>query len=201
MRAFIKIIADFNFWLEVFAYLRELGPVAPIFLAFMESVLPFLPLIGVVTINVGAYGVIWGLLLSWIGACLGAFVMFTIYRKILKGWFNRLSERHRKFRFTRIRRIVGNMNGWTLFILALLPFTPIAIFNFAFGVSEYSAKKYLGILCSAKLVMISIMVMISKSVFIGLNDRIFLIIAAVLLVGFFVASKLFVRLKIKRQNV
>jgi hypothetical protein len=49
--------------------------------------------------------------------------------------------------------------------------------------------------------MISIMVMISKSVFIGLNDRFFLIIAAVMLVGFFVASKLFVKLKIKRQNV
>ena len=200
MKTFFRTIVDFNFWLEVFAYLRELGPIAPIFLAFMESVLPFLPLIGVVTVNVGAYGVLWGLLFSWIGACLGALAMFSLYRNLVKDWFNRFSERHPKFRFTRTRRIVENMNGWTLFILAVLPFTPIAIVNFAFAVSDYSAKKYLGILCAAKFVMISIMVMISGSMFIGLKYPVFLIVSATLLIASVVLSKWAVKTKMGRTN-
>ena len=174
MKSFLKTIVDFDFWLEVFAYLRELGPVAPVFLAFMESVLPFLPLIGIVTVNVGAYGALWGFVFSWIGAALGAVAMFSFYRRFVKEWFRLFSERHPRFRFTRTRRVVENMSGWTLFILAVLPFTPIALLNFAFAVSDYSAKKYLSILCSAKFVMIMIMVMISESMFIGLNNPLFL---------------------------
>jgi uncharacterized membrane protein YdjX (TVP38/TMEM64 family) len=200
VKRFVKTIVDFDFWLEVFAYLRELGPVAPIFLAFMESVLPFLPLIGIVTVNVGAYGVVWGLSFSWIGASFGALAMFSFYRRFVRSWFNLFCDRHPRFRFARTRRVVENMSGWTLFILAVLPFTPIALLNFAFAVSNYSAKKYLGILCSAKLVMISIMVMISESMFIGLKYPVFLVISAVLLITSIVLSRLAVKYRLNRSK-
>lgn len=200
MKKIVKTIADFDFWLGVFAYLRELGPIAPIFLAFMESVLPFLPLIGIVTVNVGAYGAFGGFVYSWIGASLGALAMFSFYRKFVKKWFNLFCVSHPRFRFARTRRIVENMKGLTLFILAVLPFTPIAILNFAFAVSDYSAKKYLGILCSAKLVMVLIMVMISKSMFIGLKYPVFLVISALLLIASIVLSRLAVKYKLDRSK-
>ena len=55
------------------------------------------------------------------------------------------------------REWVSNINVPTLFIIILLPFTPSAFMNFAFGVSNYSRRKYLLTLYTSKLIMIALL--------------------------------------------
>ena len=46
---------------------KLLGPLFGMFLTFIESFVPILPLFAIVIANAGAYGLFWGFILSWLG--------------------------------------------------------------------------------------------------------------------------------------
>ncbi len=60
---------------------RSFGPLAGILLPMVEAFLPFLPLVVFVLANVNAFGLWFGFLFSWIGASLGALIVFLLIRK------------------------------------------------------------------------------------------------------------------------
>ena len=55
--------------------------VVGLFSTFLESLLPVLPLVAIVTINAAVFGMGMGLIISWIGSGFGTVVMFLIARK------------------------------------------------------------------------------------------------------------------------
>ncbi|MGM9987693.1 MAG: TVP38/TMEM64 family protein [Bacillaceae bacterium] len=59
---------------------REVGTPAAMFITFIESFLPFLPLTGFVVLNTAAYGLIKGFLFSWMGSILGCWCLYWIIR-------------------------------------------------------------------------------------------------------------------------
>lgn len=187
-------IFKLEFWEQAMERFRHLGPAIPILLAFLESFLPPLPLVGIVALNVAAYGVVKGFLFTWTGAALGGVSSFFLFRKGLKGWAIRLAGRHP--RIMKARLWVDGVSTFTLFIIILMPFTPISFVNFAFGVSDYPAKRYLLTLCSAKFFMLMILVMISKSVFKAFSQPVFILVAAALIAVSVFLSKKIVRKKI-----
>ena len=65
----------------------NLGPIAPIMLAMVESFFPPLPLIAIVALNVAAHGGILGFLYSWAGVALGGSIMFLFWRRVVKCFF------------------------------------------------------------------------------------------------------------------
>ena len=75
---------SFEFWLLIIENIKDFSPFAPIFLTFLESLIPALPLIVIVSFNVNLYGTWPGFLYSWIGSFVGSTLVFCIFRFIIK---------------------------------------------------------------------------------------------------------------------
>lgn len=134
---------------------KLLGPFMGIFLTFIESFVPILPLFVIVVANAGAYGLLWGFLLSWLGTVAGSYAFFLLIRKF---------GNHRIFRPIKkqpqIKKLIHwvDIRGFTpLFVLLCLPFTPVVLVNSVAGLSNIKKKYYLFTLFASKPVMIFLM--------------------------------------------
>lgn len=154
-------ITDIAFWLEFIQGFKDLGPLAPIFLALLESIIPALPLIVIVSFNVTAYGLGLGFVYSWLGSFIGSTMMFLFYRKGFHAWFARLSSNKKG-----ISKIVVSVNkhvGNVLFVLTSLPFTPNFLINLVYGLSNIDTKYFIVTIFFSKLLMIGSMALFGHS--------------------------------------
>ncbi|MFD1739148.1 TVP38/TMEM64 family protein [Bacillus salitolerans] len=133
---------------------RDLGPLPGIFLPMLEAIFPFLPLFIFVVANAAAFGLWLGFLYSWIGACLGAILVFSIVRRLgQKRFFQFLSKNKQVRKLT----IWVERHGFgPLFLLLCFPFSPSAIINVVAGLSRVSMYQFILAVLTGKMVMIFI---------------------------------------------
>ena len=130
-----------------------LGPLPGILLPFIEALLPFLPLIVFVLANAAAYGLFKGFLYSWIGAVLGAVLVFYLVRKLGNTeWVERKVKSNRQV--SRVTAWVQRHGFGPLFLLLCFPFSPSAIINVVAGISKVSAQQFILAVLLGKAVMI-----------------------------------------------
>ncbi len=182
-----KSLTSLEFWMDLLNSFKHLGPLAPILLTALESFIPPLPLVAIVLVNVAAHGVFLGFLYSWIGTCIGCTVVFLVFRHLFRDRFLRFSDRHPKV--LKARKWVEQTNTATLFMLVLFPFTPSAFVNFAFGVSEFSRRKYLLTIYCSKLIMISLLAAVGQSAVSAIKNPWFILVSIGILVVTYFLSK------------
>lgn len=131
---------------------RSFGPLPGILLPLLEAFLPFLPLFLFVLANANAFGLGLGFLYSWIGASVGALLVFLLVRRY---------GDTRVFRFLLKRKKIQSLTMWLekkgfgpLFLLLCFPFTPSAIVNIVAGISKISVYQYMIAVIGGKAVMI-----------------------------------------------
>ncbi|WP_087973332.1 TVP38/TMEM64 family protein [Oceanobacillus rekensis] len=129
-----------------------LGPLPGLLLPFIEAFLPFLPLIVFVLGNAAAYGLLKGFLLSWVGASVGAIVVFLLIRKL--GNTRLLRKVNANRQVTRITAWVERHGFGPLFLLLCFPFSPSAIINVVAGLSRVSTQQFILAVLLGKAVMI-----------------------------------------------
>lgn len=178
-----------EFWLTLLEKFEGLGPVAPILLAMVESFFPPLPLVAIVALNVAAHGGLLGFLYSWAGVVLGGTVMFLFWRRVVKPHFWKLAKRFQKLE--KAQQWVNHFDTSSLFMLALLPFTPTSFMHLAFGISDFEEKRYLVTVLLAKGVMVGMMALFGQSLVSSLKNPFYLILAVLLWGGMYWASKCF----------
>ena len=184
-------ITSLEFWQSLLDSFVGLGPFVPILLAMVESFVPPLPLIAIVALNVAAHGPIMGFLYSWCGVALGGLVMFTFWRRVVKRFFWRHASKYKWFR--KAQGWVSNCDTSTLFTLAMLPFTPTSFLHLAFGISDFDGRRYAVALLAGKFVMVAMMAIFGESLSNALENPLYLILAVILWVGMYFASKIFCR--------
>lgn len=133
---------------------RALGPLPGIFLPMLEAFLPFLPLFLFVMANASAFGLWFGFLFSWIGACAGALIVFLLFRKFGQKRLFSFIQRHPKVQ--KLMVWVERHGFGPLFILLCFPFTPSAVVNIVAGLSKISMAQYMLAVLTGKMVMIFI---------------------------------------------
>ena len=94
--AWLHQLGTLEFWQNLLEGFGNLGPIAPIFLAMVESFFPPLPLIAIVALNVAAHGGFLGFVYSWIGVILGGTIMFLLWRRVAKRFFWKIASRSQK---------------------------------------------------------------------------------------------------------
>lgn len=149
---FFKEITSIGFWEGIFLTYKSIGPIAGALFAMVESFIPALPLIAITALNVSAYGPIAGFIATYAGSCLGCMITFLFFRFIFKRLTDKVGVGRK--RVEKARNWIARFDYAALFLLLCLPFTPSSFMNFAFGISDYPIKKYIAVLCAAKLVMI-----------------------------------------------
>lgn len=186
---FLHQLGTLEFWETLLDGFGNLGPLAPITLAMVESFFPPLPLIAIVALNVAAHGGFLGFAYSWIGVLLGGTLMFLLWRRVVKRFFWKVASRSEKLE--KAQRWVSRLDVASLFMLSVLPFTPTSFMHFAFGISDFDEKRYLITMLLGKGVMVAMMALFGQSLVSSLKNPVYLILAVVLWGGMYWASKQF----------
>lgn len=184
----LQQIGTVEFWEGLFHSFRILGPLAPILLAMVESLIPVLPLVAIVTLNVAAHGMALGFLYSWIGSALGSTLVFLFFRRLVKPYMLRFAVRHPKIE--KAHRWVNRKLKWqALFFIIIMPFTPSSFVNFAIGLSDFDEKLYIKVMVTAKIIMLILLSLFGQSVVQALKNPAFLILTGMLALALYLVSK------------
>ena len=186
---FLHQLGTLEFWETLLEGFGDLGPLAPITLAMVESFFPPLPLIAIVALNVAAHGGFLGFAYSWIGVLLGGTLMFLLWRRVVKRFFWKVASRSEKLE--KAQQWVSRLDVASLFMLSVLPFTPTSFMHFAFGISDFDEKRYLITMLLGKGVMVAMMALFGQSLVSSLKNPVYLILAVLLWGGMYWASKQF----------
>lgn len=184
----LQQIGTVEFWENLFHSFRILGPLAPILLAMVESLIPMLPLVAIVTLNVAAHGMVLGFLYSWIGSALGSTLVFLFFRRLVKPYALRFADRHPKVAKAQ-EWVNGRLKWQALFFIIIMPFTPSSFVNFAVGVSDFDEKLYIKVMITAKIIMLVLLSLFGQSVVQAIKNPAFLIVAGLLALVLYLISK------------
>ena len=195
MMTWLHQLGTLEFWETLLDSFGDLGPLAPITLALVESFFPPLPLVAIVALNVAAHGGLFGFLYSWIGVALGGSIMFLLWRRVVKRYFWKIASRSPKLE--KAQQWVNRFDTSSLFMLTLLPFTPSSFMHLAFGISDFDEKRYLITMLLGKGVMMAMMAIFGQSLVSSMRNPVYLILAVVLWGGMYFVSKKFC----KRHNL
>lgn len=187
--SFVHQLGTLEFWQTLLDSFGDLGPLAPIFLAMVESFFPPLPLIAIVALNVAAHGGLFGFVYSWVGVMLGGTLMFLFWRRVLKQFFWRFASRSQKLE--KAEQWVSRFDVSSLFMLSVLPFTPSSFMHFAFGISDFDEKRYLITMLLGKGVMVAMMALFGQSLVRSMKNPVYLVLAVVIWGAMYWGSKRF----------
>ena len=178
---------DPAFWNDIANRIESYGILAPIFLAMLESLIPALPLVLIVILNVNIYGLGVGFLTSYAGTMLGATIMFMFYRTIS---YYGIHERLHKFKsIDKMINWVNRQNMAVIIVLSMLPSTPSSFMNLTFGLAQFSKRKYLISIAIGKIVMIGLFAFYGQ-IFQAKENQIWIYLgSAVLFLGTYLISK------------
>ncbi|WP_128895769.1 TVP38/TMEM64 family protein [Longirhabdus pacifica] len=150
-------LSDIEQWLETY---QSYGPIPGILVPFVESFLPFLPLIAIIITNVTAYGLLPGFLFSWLGVTLGALSVFYIARLYQARFRLFIERKHPKgkafFHWFEKRGFSA------IFIFSCFPFSPSFIINIVSGISNISIRTFAIAIVAGKGVMIFIISLVGQ---------------------------------------
>ena len=187
--SFVHQLGTLEFWQTLLDSFGDLGPLAPIFLAMVESFFPPLPLIAIVALNVAAHGGLFGFVYSWVGVMLGGTPMFLFWRRVLKQFFWKFASRSQKLE--KAEQWVSRFDVSSLFMLSVLPFTPSSFMHFAFGISDFDEKRYLITMLLGKGVMVAMMALFGQSLVSSMKNPVYLVLAVVIWGAMYWGSKRF----------
>ena len=195
MIGWLHQLGTLEFWEALLESFGDLGPIAPVILAMVESFFPPLPLIAIVALNVAAHGGVPGFLYSWLGVALGGSIMFLFWRRLVKCYFWKLARRWPKLE--KAQQWVNHFDTSSLFMLTLLPFTPSSFMHLAFGISDFDEKRYLVTMLLGKGVMVAMMALFGQSLVSSMKNPVYLVLAILLWAAMYWVSKRFC----KRHNL
>ncbi len=187
--SFVHQLGTLEFWQTLLESFGDLGPLAPVFLAMVESFFPPLPLIAIVALNVAAHGGLFGFVYSWVGVMLGGTLMFLFWRRVLKQFFWKFASRSQKLE--KAEQWVSRFDVSSLFMLSVLPFTPSSFMHFAFGISDFDEKRYLITMLLGKGVMVAMMALFGQSLVSSMKNPVYLVLAVVIWGAMYWGSKRF----------
>ena len=111
--------------------------------------------------NVAVFGFFFGYLYSWIGNCLGSFLLFLLLRRV---GAKKMDEKIRRSKYRTTLEKVKRKQLNLLFLLYCFPFTPSFLLSGAAALTNMRTEAFLAILLPAKFVMILSLAFIGENV-------------------------------------
>ncbi|MBC5997909.1 TVP38/TMEM64 family protein [Romboutsia ilealis] len=121
-----------------------------LFSTFIESFLPILPLVAIVTVNAAVFGLGMGLVVSWIGSGLGTLALFLIVSKFSD---NKFINKYRNGKTQKIVEKVRSKGFKLLFIAYACPFMPACLVTISSALCKSEFKHFATAMLSGKFIM------------------------------------------------
>ncbi|HHW39324.1 MAG TPA: TVP38/TMEM64 family protein [Bacillales bacterium] len=130
----------------------DLGPIPGILLPMIEAIFPIFPLVLFVMANAAAFGLWKGFIISWIGATLGAIIVFFVIRRLGRQRFFNFLTKHQKVK--KLMNWIERHGFGFIFLMLCFPFSPSSLINVVAGLSKVSKQQFILAVLLGKLVMI-----------------------------------------------
>lgn len=175
--------------------LKSGGILYGVVMVLLESIIPVLPLGMFITFNINAYGFIIGVLISWMGTCLGCYLSYKLFgcisRKFLYNFIN-------KKKYHKLINKIKTISFSNLVVLIALPFTPAFLINIACGIVEMNQKKFIVSIILGKIFIILFWGFVGKSLLESITDiSTIIIISLFILVAYFLSKLVSKKLEIE----
>ena len=121
-----------------------------IFSTFVESFLPVLPLVAIVTANAAIFGLVIGLLISWMGSGLGTASLFLLISRFNN---NKIFNKLRNEKTDKAVKWLEKQGFKLLFIAYSCPFIPGCLVTVASAFCKRSPKSFIPAMLAGKFVM------------------------------------------------
>lgn len=165
------------------------GIVVGFLLVLLECFIPALPLSAFVMLNVNAFGVFVGVLISWIATCMGSFLCYLIVSYLNENFIHKWVRKKTANKIFLAMEKFKNIKLVKLVFLITLPFTPSFLINILCGLSGVSREKFIVSLLIGKVFIIVFWGYIGKSILESFTDIKSLIYIVVALVTSYIISK------------
>ena len=159
-------------------------------LIIIEAFLPVLPLGAFVTLNVNAFGIFPGLLLSWVAAIIGSYLMYLLCYYISTKIIYKFLKKETQEKVVDKMTTFKNIKLTNLVLIITLPFAPSCFINLLAGVSNIKKEKYLLSLIIGKAFMITFWGYIGKSFIESMTDIKAVIFIGIILLVAYIISKI-----------
>lgn len=170
--------------------LQDFGPFSGILLVLLESIIPILPLGVFITLNINAFGFLFGFLISWMATCLGCIISFYFFRCWFQKRFSNYISKKKLKHLKEVTKKISHIPFSNLVVLIALPFTPAFLINIASGLSKMSKEKFIIAILLGKLSIVYFWGYIGKSVLESVTDIRTIITISIMMVIAYLLSKL-----------
>lgn len=136
-------------WMEeIFDWFREATPLdgghilwLTLPLGVIQYILSIFPFVTLLLIHVQTFGIINGLLISWVVGSMGSVVSFLFFRYLLKQRFEEKWAKKRK-KYEKWQRRINDYGSWAVILLRTIPFVPNNVVSILASISPISNRAY-----------------------------------------------------------
>lgn len=159
-------------------------------LIMIESFIPVLPLSVFIALNTHTFGLLPGILMSWVSTCIGCYISYLIFYYVSNNIIYKYLSKKTRNKIDKAVDKFQNISLANLTVIITLPFTPAFLINILAGVSGMSKKKYIVALLIGKIFMVSFWGYIGKSFVESMTDISAIIVMSIMIIIAYALSKL-----------
>lgn len=159
-------------------------------LIMIESFIPALPLSVFIALNTHTFGLLPGILMSWVSTCIGCYISYLIFYYVSNNIIYKYLSKKTRDKIDKAVDKFQNISLANLTVIITLPFTPAFLINILAGVSGMSKKKYIVALLVGKIFMVSFWGYIGKSFVESMTDISAIIVMSIMIIIAYALSKL-----------
>ena len=159
-------------------------------LIMIESFIPVLPLSVFIALNTHTFGLLPGIVMSWVSTCIGCYISYLIFYYVSNNIIYKYLSKKTRNKIDKDVDKFQNISLANLTVIITLPFTPAFLINILAGVSGMSKKKYIVALLIGKIFMVSFWGYIGKSFVESMTDISAIIVMSIMIIIAYALSKL-----------
>lgn len=167
-----------------------------VLISFVESFVPILPLVLIVSMNALFLGFTKGIIASTIGSCIGTFLIYFMAKKLSKTkFFNKI----RNDKIDRIANWIRNQNPMIIFVCYASSFVPSFLISIGSGLSNVSYKCFLLSMILGKFCLFLVASYIGDDIYGVLSSPLkILIIVSIFIIMFLLAKRINLNIENKK---
>ncbi len=177
-----------NFFEKLVEFIQNSGPAGVVFscaLMSIESIVPMIPLVALITINIMILGKVVGFFVSWFFTVIGCIMSYMIFKYGFGKKFDKLTEDKEKI--NKYKKVIKNISFPTLCLIIAMPLTPAFVVNIVAGLLKIDFKKYVLALMIGKLSMVYFLGYFGTSFVESIKNPVLLVKAIVIMVVIYVS--------------
>lgn len=156
----------------------------------IESFIPALPLCVFIALNINAFGMLLGTIISWLSTCIGCYLSYLIFYYLSNNFIYKHLSKRIKNKIDKSIITFRNISLPNLVIIMTLPFTPAFLINILAGITSMTKKKFIVALLIGKIFMVIFWGYVGKSIIESMTDLKTIIIILIMVLLAYIISKI-----------